>query len=59
MPQSLYPALIKIDTSTPLDTKDTETVNTLEDILDVGSRLNKHLEIVTGLELEPGDGEED
>ena len=59
MPQSIYPAITKVDTRIPLNVSDADAQSTRESILDVGERVNKHLEIVTGLELEAGEGEND
>ena len=55
MPQSVYPLLTKIDDAIAVQVKDTETEFGFERLHEVAERLNKHLEQVTGLELEEGD----
>ena len=55
MPQSVYPALVRIDDSTAVQVKDSENEFGLERLFEVAERLNKQLEQVTGLELEEGD----
>lgn len=55
MPQSVYPSLTKIDDSVAVQVKDEENEYELERLFEVASRLNKHLEQITGLELEEGD----
>ena len=55
MPQSVYPALVKVDDSTAISVKDEETPFGLERLHEVAERLNKQLEQITNLELEEGD----
>ena len=55
MPQSVYPAITRVDTTVPLDVQDAENEFGLERLFEIAERLNKHLEQITGLELEEGD----
>lgn len=54
MPQSIMPATVFIDSSTPVNVKATDS-DQQEEIILALAQLEKQAELVTGLELEKGD----
>ena len=55
MPQSIYPALTKIDDAPAVRVWDEDARNSLEEILETNERLQKQLSLITGTELDKGE----